>query len=56
MAARLADQLADLEVRQVLELRQPLVGARLLDRVEILALDVLDQRQRGHLALVEVAN
>ena len=56
VAARLADQLADLKVRQVLELRQALVGACLLDRVEILALDVLDQRQRGHFALFEITN
>ena len=33
-----------------------LVGARFLDRIEILALDVLDQRQRHHVALVEIAN
>ncbi len=56
VAARLADQLGDFHVRQVFELSQPLVRARFLDRVEILALDVLDQRQRGHLALFEIAN
>ena len=56
MAARLADHAADLGRRQVVTRAERLVRAGFLDRIEILALDVLDQRQRHHVALFEIPN
>jgi hypothetical protein len=35
---------------------QPLIRLRLFDRVEILALDILDQRDLERLGIVEVAD
>ncbi len=51
MAARFLDHLGDVGLGQTLELCQPLIGARFLDRVEIFALNILDQRQRHHVAI-----
>ena len=44
-AAVLADGRGDLVLRQPELVRQPLIGQRLVDRVQVLALDVLDERQ-----------
>ena len=56
VAARLADHAPDLGRRQVVAGAEGLVGACFLDRVEIFALDILDQRQSDHVALFEFAN
>ena len=56
MAARLVDHPRDLGLGQPLALGEPLVGPRLLDRIEILALEVLDQREGHDVAVVEIAD
>ena len=56
VAARFADKVGDRRLRQVIELAEPLVSARLLDRVQVLALDVFDQCKGQHVALLELAN
>ena len=47
MAARLVDDLADVVLGVAVPLDQLPIALRLLDRVEILALDILDQRELG---------
>ena len=56
MTARLVDDLGEHLLRMPIFARQPLIGLRFFDRVEILALDVLDQRDLERLGIVEVAN
>src|SRR4030095_7345874 len=56
MAARLAHQLADHFLAVPITVDQPPIGFRLFNRVQILALDVLDQRDLGPRFLVEFAN
>ena len=56
MAARLVDQLGDLRLRHALVLRELLISARLFDRIEILALQIFDQGQCHHFALIELAD
>ncbi len=51
MAARFFDQPCDLGLGQLFDLGQAIIGPRFLDRIEILALDILDQRQRHHIAV-----
>src|SRR3546814_1469294 len=54
MAARLADQPGQ-RLLAVLELRDQLaIGIRLLDRIEVFALDILDQRDFQRFRLVEI--
>ena len=56
MAAAFVDKFRDLGLRHTFVVRQPLVRPCFFDRIEILALQVLDQRQRHHLAIVERTN
>ena len=53
MAARLVDEPAELLLGVAIILDQPPIGLRLLDRVEVLALDVLDQRDLERLLVVK---
>ena len=54
--AVLADGLRNLLLRPFQLVGQPAVGARFLDRVEVLALDVFDQRQLQPLFIGNVAH
>ncbi len=56
MAARLVDQLGDFGLRHPIVFGKLLVRARFFHRIEVFALEVLDQRQRHHLALIEIAH
>ena len=56
MAARLVDDLAELFLGMAIKIDQLLVGVGLLDRVQILALDILDQRELGRRRIVDVAD
>ena len=56
MAAALVDQLRDFGLSQPFLFRQAVIGARFLDRIEIFALQVLDQRQRHNLTFAQIAN
>ena len=54
--AILADRVGDLFLRQVELVDEPAIGVRLFDRIEILALDVLDQRHREQPVVGDVAD
>src|SRR3546814_6197747 len=56
MAARLADQLRERFLIMAEILDQPAIGARLFDRVEVLTLDILDQRDLIGRGIVEFAH
>ena len=56
MAARLVDQLADLVLAVAMLLDQLPIALGLLDRVQILALDILDQRDLGGRRIVDLAD
>ena len=56
VAARLVDQFGDFRLAHALFVGEMLVGARFFDRVEVFALDIFDQRNRHHLALIEIAD
>ena len=56
VAARLVNQLADLVLRVAVTLDQLPIAFGLLDRVQILALDILDQRQLGDRRFVDLAH
>ena len=56
MAARLVDQLADIVLGMAVALDQLPIALRLLERVQILALDILDQRKLGHGRFVDLAD
>ena len=56
MAARLVDELAELLLGMAIFVDQPLIGLRLLDRVEVLALDILDQRDFERFVVAELAD
>ena len=56
MAARLVDQLAERFLAMAIIADQPAIGLGLLDRVEILALDILDERDLERLGVAEVAD
>ena len=53
MAARLVDQLGNFSLGHALAFRELLIGSRFFDRVEVLALEVLDECKSHDLALVE---
>ena len=52
----LLPEVRDLGLRHTLFFAEPVIGARLLNRVEILALDILDQCKRHDLAVIEIAD
>ena len=56
MATRLVDQLGDLSLRHPFIIGKPLISLRFFHRIEVFALDVLDQRKRHHFPLIKLAN
>ena len=56
MTARFVDDLGQRFLRMAIFARKPLIRLRLFDRVEVLALDILDQRNFERLRIVEVAD
>src|SRR6185503_18578992 len=56
MATRFVDELAELLLGMAEVGDQPTIGLRFLDRVQILALDVLDQRDFERLLVAEFAD
>src|SRR5262245_47176893 len=56
MAARLANQLSDNLLAVAVAAHQPAISLRLFDRVQILALNILDQRYLGPRFFVEFTN
>jgi hypothetical protein len=56
MAARFVDELAELFLGMAEVGDQPLIGLGFLDRVEVLALDILDQRDFQRLLVAELAD
>ena len=56
MGAGLVDELAELLLGMAIFVDQALIGLRLLDRVEVLALDILDQRDLERLVVAELAD
>src|SRR4051812_46013000 len=56
MAARLVDELAKLLLGVGIIVDEPFIGLGLLDRVEVLALDILDQRDLERLLVAEFAH
>ncbi len=56
MASRFVDQLRDFTLSHVLLLSQTVIGPRLLDRVQIFALNILDQCKSHHFKIIEIAN
>ena len=56
MAARFVDDLGQRVLGMAVIARQPLIRLRLFDRVEILALDILDQRDLERFGIVELAD
>ncbi len=56
MATRLVDELRKIVLRMAMALDQLAIAFGLFDRVEILALDVLDQRDLGRGGIVDLAD
>jgi len=56
MGAGFVDELAQFLLGMAIDVDQPLIGLRLLDRVQILALDILDQRHLERLVVAELAD
>ena len=56
VAARLVDQLGNFSLGHALVVRELLIGPRFFDRVEVLALKVLDECESHDLALVEFSD
>ena len=56
MTARFVDDLGQLFLGVAVQVDQLLVGIGFLDRIQILALDILDQRQLGSARIVDVAH
>ena len=56
MAARLVNQLPDFILGMAVAVDQLLIALRLLERVQVLALNILDQRQLGHGRFVDLAD
>ncbi len=56
VAARFVDDLGQRFLRMAIFAGKPLIRLRLFDRVEVLALDILDQRDLERLRIVEVAD
>ena len=56
MAARFVDKFGDFLLREPVALGQPVVCACFFDRIEIFTLEIFDQRQRGDLTLVKLAD
>ena len=56
MATRLADQFGNMVLAMAEAIDQRLIAFGLLDRVQVLALDILDQGQLGAAAVVMVAD
>ena len=56
MAAALVDQLGDVGLGQAFVFGQAVIGPGFFDRIEVFALEVFDQGQRGHLALAQIAD
>src|SRR4051794_39096523 len=55
MASRFMDDLGDIFLRVAVAINELLVPLRFLDRVEVLALNILDQRQLGRCRFVYLA-
>ena len=56
VAAGFVDELRNFLLGQAFTVGKFLIGARLFDRVEIFTLQVLDQRERGHFAIIELTH
>ena len=56
MATRFIDHLGDFRLGHRFEFGQPLIGTRFFDRVQVFALDILDQRQRHYFTVTQIAN
>ena len=56
MASRLADELADDFLAMAVAVHQLAEGGCLLDRIQILTLDILDKRDLGARFLIEFPN
>src|SRR5882757_8815732 len=56
MAARFVDELAERFLGMTIVVDQPVIGLGLLDRVQVLTLDILDQRDLQRLGIVELTD